>query len=71
MNIEECENQIIEKLKEIREITKQYDESAKFYLDLTIIDDNYIKGHNRYYQMTPTPIYFSVINGEVIHHDDN
>ena len=39
MTREECENQILEKLKEIRNIVKQYDTSEELYLSMTIHDD--------------------------------
>ena len=42
MNREECENQILEKLKEIKDIVKQYDESDMLYLNLIITDDDYM-----------------------------
>lgn len=66
MNREECENQILEKLKEIKDIAKQYDKSDKFYLDLSIIDDH-LSINNIYYINTKTPINASLIDGEIIH----
>lgn len=44
MNREECEAKILEKLKEIREITRQYDKSGEIHLSMCIIDegDNYM-----------------------------
>ena len=35
----ECENQILEKLKEIKAIAKKYDKSEEFYLSITIYED--------------------------------
>ena len=54
MNREEYENQILEKLKEIKDIAKQYDKSDKFYMDLVIIDDH-LSINNKYYN-TKKPI---------------
>ena len=65
MNREECENQILEKLKEIKDIAKQYDKSDEFYLDLVIIDDH-LSINNKYYN-TKTPINASLIDGKIIH----
>nr|DAG56958.1 MAG TPA: hypothetical protein [Caudoviricetes sp.] len=66
MNREECENQILEKLKEIKDIVKQYDKSYKFYLSLNIMD-NYMLANNRYYENTKTPINVSLIDGQIKH----
>lgn len=46
MNRKECENQILEKLKEIRAIAKKYDKSSQFHLSIRIIGDNYISLDN-------------------------
>ena len=62
MNREECENQILEKLKEIKDIVKQYDKSDTLYLNLTIIDDDYMQVSNRYYE-NKSPINATVIDG--------
>ena len=70
MNREECENQILEKLKEIKNIVKQYDKSDTLYLNLTIIDDDYMAACNRYYENIESYINVSVIDGRVIHHDN-
>lgn len=40
MNREECENQILEKLEEIKAIAKQYDKSKEFYLSMVIYDES-------------------------------
>ena len=50
----ECENQILEKLKEIKAIAKQYDKSEEFYLDMTILD-NSIRLNNANWE-TETPL---------------
>ena len=64
MNREECENQIIEKLKEIKDIAKQYDTSEPFYLSLTISGDDYMYINNRYYEDIETPINVAIIKGD-------
>ena len=69
MNKKECENQILEKLKEIKDIAKQYDESDELYLNITIIGDDYMKVSNRYYE-NKSPINATVIDGRVIHNDN-
>ena len=69
MNKKECENQILEKLKEIKAIVKEYDKSNEGHLSICIIDD-YISCANRYWE-TNTPIHFAEFDdGEVIHFDD-
>lgn len=40
MKREECEDKILEKLKEIRKIAKQYDKSDKIHLSMCIIDND-------------------------------
>ena len=69
MNREECENKILEKLKEIKDIVKKYDKSDELYLNLTIIDDDYMQVSNRYYE-NKSPINATVIDGRVIHNDN-
>ena len=54
MTREECENQILEKLKEIKDILKQYDTSAELYLSMTIHDD--CMALNNAYWETETPL---------------
>ena len=54
MNREECENQILEKLKEIKDIAKHYDKSKDFYLSMTVVND-YISLNNVYWE-TETPL---------------
>ena len=69
MNREECENQILEKLKEIKNIVTKYDTSDTLYLNLTIIDDDYMQVSNRYYE-NKSPINAMVIGRRVIHNDN-
>ena len=49
MNREECEKQILEKLKEIKDIAKEYDKSKDFYLSMTVVND-YISLNNVYWE---------------------
>ena len=70
MNKKECENQILEKLKEIKDIAKKYDESDELYLNLTIIGDDYMQVSNRYYENIENPINVLVIDGRIIHNDN-
>ena len=66
MTREECENQILEKLKEIKDIVKQYDTSAELYLSMTIRDDCMVL--NNAYWETETPLDAIGYNdGRVIH----
>ena len=53
MNREECENQILEKLREIKDIAKQYDKSKELYLTMTITEDCIVM--NNAYEGTETP----------------
>ena len=50
----ECENQILKKLKEIKDIAKEYDKSKDFYLSMTVVND-YISLNNVYWE-TETPL---------------
>lgn len=63
----ECENQIIEKLKEIKDIAKQYDTSKELYLSLAVSGDDYMMVNNYYYKNIESPIDVSMIKGRVIH----
>ena len=54
MTREECENQILEKLKEIKAIVKKYDTSEKLYWSMTIHDD--CMALNNAYWETETPL---------------
>ena len=65
----ECENQILEKLKEIKAIAKKYDKSEKFYLLMSIHDD-YIAINNAYWE-TETPLNVAEYNDEGVIHFDN
>lgn len=69
MNREECENKILEKLKEIKNIVKQYDKSKELYLSITIYEDC-ISINNAHWE-TETPLDAIGYNdGRVIHFDD-
>lgn len=66
MNREEGENKILEKLKEIKDIVKQYDKSKELYLTMTITDDS-IAMSNAHWE-TETPLDAIGYNdGRVIH----
>ena len=65
MTREECENKILEKLEEIKDIAKQYDKADNFYLGLTILD-NYMSVSNSC-ENIKTPINVTLIGGETIH----
>lgn len=68
MNRQECENQILEKLKEIKAIAREYDKGTEFYLSMAIYDDS-ISINNRYWK-TETPLDVTRYNdGTVIHFD--
>ena len=69
MTREECENQILEKLKEIKAIVKKYDTSEKLYLPMVIYDES-ISLNNAYWE-TETPLDATEYNdGRVIHCDN-
>ena len=70
MNREECENQILEKLKEIKAIAKEYDKSEEFYLTMTILPDS-VSLNNAYWE-TETPLAVIEYNDrKVVHFDNN
>ena len=69
MNREECENQILEKLKEIKDIAKEYDKSPDFYLSVDI--RNKLIDINNAYWKTATPLCVALLDdGGVIHYAD-
>lgn len=66
MKREECEAKILEKLKEIEDIAKEYDKSEEFYLSLTIYEDSMTI--NNIYWETETPLEATKYNnGRVTH----
>ena len=65
----ECENQILEKLKEIKAIAKKYDKSEEFYLSITIYEDC-IAINNAHWE-TETPLNVAEYNDEGVIHYDN
>ena len=69
MNREECENKILEKLKEIKDIAKQYDKSEEFYLNMTIYED-YMAVNNTYWEAETPLDAIGYNDGRVIHFDD-
>lgn len=54
MTREECEAKILQKLKEIREIVKEYDKSEELYLSVSIYDDH-VQANNAHWE-TDTPL---------------
>ena len=69
MTREECENQILEKLKEIRNIVRQYDTSEKLYLSMAIHDD--VMAVNNAYWETETPLDATGYNDGRVRYFDN
>lgn len=65
----ECENQILEKLKEIKAIAKKYDKSEEFYLSITIYEDC-IAINNAHWE-TETPLEVTEYNGGRVLRCDN
>lgn len=69
MNRETCETLILQKLKEIKAIAKEYDKREEFYLSMTI-HDNCVTLNNSYWE-TETPLDATEYNdGRVIHCED-
>lgn len=70
MNREECEAKILEKLKEIREIVKEYDDShiGTLYIEISN-KTGYILVYNSssIYGRLNTAIDFSLLDEEVVH----
>lgn len=64
MNREECETLILQKLKEIREIVKEYDKSEELYLSVAIYDDR-VQANNAYWE-TDTPINVTEYNDGMV-----
>ena len=62
----ECENQILEKLKEIKAIAKKYDKSEELYLSMTITDDSIAMGNAHWETETPLDV-MECNNERVIH----
>ena len=73
MNREECENKILEKLKEIKAIAKKYDKSEELYLSMTITDDSIAMGNAHWETETPLDVMALDVmecnNERVIHFD--
>lgn len=68
MNREECENKILEKLKEVRAIFREYDNSDKAHLSMCIIGDNYITFNNSFNSTSKEfPLDCTLIDEEVHH----
>lgn len=67
MKREECEDKILEKLKEIREIAKKYDKNDKIHLSMNIIYNDYISFFSLDEEF---PLDCFLSKGEVIHCDN-
>ena len=68
MTRRECETLILQKLKEIKAIAKEYDKSEELYLSISINDDS-ISINNSYWE-TETPLEITEFeNGRVIRCD--
>lgn len=64
MNREECENSILEKLKEVRAIFREYDKSDKAHLSMVISGSNYI---SFYSPNEESPLDATLMDEEVYH----
>lgn len=69
MTREECEMLILQHVKEIRDIAKQYDTSKEFYLSMSWVN-NSIHINNEFWDSN-TPINIAQIENGVIIRDDN
>ena len=57
MNRETCETLILQKLKEIRAIAKEYDKSTDFYLSMVVYDDSVSVNNSHWETKTPVSNY--------------
>ena len=64
MNREECESKILEKLKEVRTIFREYDNSDKAHLSMCISGDDYI---SFYSPSEEFPLDATLMDEEVYH----
>lgn len=69
MTREECEMLILQHVKEIRDIAKQYDTSKEFYLNMCCVN-NSIHINNEFWDSN-TPIAIGQIENGGIIRDDN
>lgn len=70
MDREECENKILEKLKEIKDIAKQYDDSHIGALYIEISNKTgyiFVYNSSSIYGRLNTAIDFSLLDEEVVH----
>lgn len=70
MNRKECENKILEKLKEIKDIAKQYDDSHIGALYIEISNKTgyiFVYNSSSIYGRLNTAIDFSLLDEEVVH----
>ena len=56
MTREECETLILQKLKEIKAIAKEYDKSTDFYLSMVVYDDSVSVNNSHWETKTPLAI---------------
>ena len=69
MNRESCETLILQKLKEIKSIAKEYDKSPEFYLSVSIRNES-IDISNKYWE-TDTPLCVVLFDdGSKMHYDN-
>lgn len=67
MNREECETKILEKLKEVRTIFREYDNSDKAHLSMCISGDDYIT----FFSANDEFSLDTSLMDEEVHHFDN
>ena len=73
MNREECETLILQKVKEIEAIAKEYDDSHEGALYIEISNKTgyiYVYNSSSIYGRRNTAIDFSLLDGEVVHCDN-
>lgn len=69
MNREECEAKILEKLKEIREILKEYDKSDEIHLSMCIINEGAMDDYMSFFSSNEEfPLDVTFTKGKVFHH---
>lgn len=69
MNRKECEILILQKLREIRAIAKEYDKSEELYISITIYDDSILI--NNAHWKTETPLNAMEYDDRKVIHFDN
>lgn len=69
MNRKKCEILILQKLKEIKAIAKEYDKSEELYISITIYDDSILI--NNAHWKTETPLNAMEYDDRKVIHFDN